>query len=101
MGVSKRGTKWRAFISVKRETGGYENKALGSFSTKFEAVKAVEYAQSIASKDGQMAFEVPFYEYFEWFFQKYKKESSSRKTQGHYQDSKRYIKKLSWRTLTI
>lgn len=92
MGVSKRGTKWRAFISVKKETGGYENKALGSFSTKFEAVKAVEYAQSISSKDRQMAFAVPFYEYFEWFFQKYKKESSSRKTQGHYQDSKRYIK---------
>lgn len=73
MGISKRGTKWRAFISVKKEGGKYRNKPLGSFDTKFEAVKAVEYAQSVASKDRRMAFTVPFYEYFEWFFQKYKK----------------------------
>ncbi|EGO6530446.1 tyrosine-type recombinase/integrase [Enterococcus faecalis] len=93
MGISKRGTKWRAFISVKKEDGKYRNKPLGSFDTKFEAVKAVEYAQSVASKDRRMAFAVPFYEYFEWFFQKYKKEACSKKTQGHYQHTKKYIKK--------
>jgi hypothetical protein len=92
MGISKRGTKWRAFVSVKKEEGGYKNKSLGSFDTKFEAVKAVEYAQAISSEDRRLALSVPFYEYFEWFFQKYKKESSSVKTQGHYRDSKRYIK---------
>lgn len=92
MGISKCGTKWRAFVSVKKEEGCYKNKALGSFNTKFEAVKAVEYAQAISSKDRRLALSVPFYEYFEWFFQKYKKESSSVKTQGHYKDSKRYIK---------
>ena len=47
MGISKRGTKWRAFINIKTEEGGYKNKSLGSFNTKFEAIKAVEYAQSI------------------------------------------------------
>ncbi|EOA8310456.1 hypothetical protein ACI4E6_002728 [Enterococcus faecalis] len=79
MGISKRGTKWRAFVSVKKEGGKYRNKTLGSFDTKFEAVKAVEHAQSIASKDRRMAFTLPFYEYFEWFFQKYKKEACSKK----------------------
>ncbi|EGO6739731.1 site-specific integrase [Enterococcus faecalis] len=92
MGISKRGTKWRAFVSVKKKEGGYSNKSLGSFDTKLEAIKAVEYALSVASKDRSMAHTIPFYEYFEWFFLKYKKESSSKKTQGHYQDSKRYIK---------
>jgi integrase len=93
MGVSKRGNKWRAFISVKKKDGSYKSKALGTFTTKTEAMSAVRNAQILIDKNKQISGAIPFYDYFDWYVEKYKKASSSKKTLGHYQDSKRYIKK--------
>lgn len=93
MGISKRGKRWRAFIRIENGEGENKNKSIGTFDSKIEAVKAVEYAQSLANTDNRMAYLIPFYEYFEWYFLCYKKSSSTIKTQGHYMDTKRYIQR--------
>lgn len=96
MAISKRGKKWRAFITVKDDAGNFRNKTLGTFDTQFEAMRSVENAKKEMNQESNksLAYELTFYEYFEWYFLRYKKESCSKKNTRTLYEYKKLYKEI-------
>lgn len=86
-------TGWQFRISYKDDSGEYRTKNGNGFRTKKDAETAALYLEILLKKGLRFeAGKVPFHQYFKAWFELYKKDSISKKTASHYQQSIDHIK---------